>query len=1093
MTQILFQRADGKPAAPPLTLPPGRRRLSAIIKKHTQHRSRPTLAFVCRRKEKPLPLEHSHRLRETWSSTLVGPHDTVIVLYAPRGGGAGGGRGGGQNKGATIGLLVATVALAAIGQFWAIGAIAGALGTTAGVAGTIWAVGSTALLAGLGYFISKATKAKANTEQDNRPVYGVSGGGNLPRANDRIPAIFGRTWHNPDLAQPDFSIYDGDDQLLFKRLVIGCGKYALKSIRVAGVTMWTATGGLTPAFTGSDFQLIQPGGTSSLVPGAVDSVAAVGSNLLPKAAAFPNYAGPFAFSGSGRLQTRLQFDYTVQGSYGIIEGGKYDGKQYPANWGIVIEAAPCLPDGTPTGPFVAVHTAGAYGQFTRPQRYSVFVDLPLGRYTFRARNTGDPDTVEHSSGEFNFKVTNPIVWEGLRSHVPETIIREGVTELAMQIRSGAALSVTAFGEVEVEVQRILPVWYGGSTWIEEETSKAVWAATEILRDPRAGAGKSDSEIDLAAFEAKTGITFPNFSGVIRGPVSVYEALTTVLGVIRSSPIRLGHAWSMIRDEQKAVRKWVITRRQVLADTSNQVFTTDLRDGSADVVFEWFADGDPKRLQSRRKTFGTETDTPRRISLTGVTDEEHAVHMGTYAAATAYFRREKRAVSLEFSGRLILPSDKAMIDMWYFDRQVAVGIESRDGNTLRLTTDVNLHDPESLSIPELPYVVFRARDGLDWGPVQATIEGSRITLNEADVELAESVSGISIDDMLNTDTMADTSALIGDLTTLSESYLVRSVEFNGDNVQIEALVDHPGVWSALGEPIIVNPPPPSSGLENPALAIVSYIRAEAVQKNNALLMEWTIGRARNAPTYVVQISYDSWATYEEVSRGAVTSGSYPLREGSGVISVRAYGITPSGVRGPLVFTTFSYVPAVIDLGNAVNGSLAIEKFTDDIEPVLLVDGLPDPAGWVKPKNVFNIQDEKLYRITNDGWKPIFDISDIEGGAITETLIANDAITTPKIRANAVTADQLAANSVIAGKIQAGAVTANKINVTKLDAISADLGTILAGSININNRCIIAADGSITIMSASSGARMVILSSQILVYDASNVLRVRMGVW
>jgi len=66
-----------------------------------------------------------------------------------------------------------------------------------------------------------------------------------------------------------------------------------------------------------------------------------------------------------------------------------------------------------------------------------------------------------------------------------------------------------------------------------------------------------------------------------------------------------------------------------------------------------------------------------------------------------------------------------------------------------------------------------------------------------------------------------------------------------------------------------------------------------------------------------------------------------------------------------------------------------------------------------------------------------------------------------------------NNVIArGMIQAGAVTADKMSVTSLSAICATIGTL---------------------RTATSGARLEVTSSVIRVYDANNVLRVRLGVW
>lgn len=95
--------------------------------------------------------------------------------------------------------------------------------------------------------------------------------------------------------------------------------------------------------------------------------------------------------------------------------------------------------------------------------------------------------------------------------------------------------------------------------------------------------------------------------------------------------------------------------------------------------------------------------------------------------------------------------------------------------------------------------------------------------------------------------------------------------------------------------------------------------------------------------------------------------------------------------------------------------------------------------------------------------------------------------------AILADKIAAGAITADKITAGAVTAAKINVTNLAAISADLGAVTAGSLNINNKAIIAADGTVTIQNSASGQRLVVTNSLIQVYDASNVLRVRLGIW
>ncbi|MGX1786832.1 host specificity factor TipJ family phage tail protein [Bosea sp. NPDC055332] len=1066
MTQVLFRRCDGLEAGAPVVLPKGRPLLSVVVKKHAD-RSRPHIVSVCRRKHPLAVSDMSVRLRRDWSRTRLSKHDTVVIVYLPQGGGgAAAGGGGGRSKGLAIGLVVAAIALAAVGQFWGIAALNGALGlgATSAVGSTIWAAGTTALLAGGAYLLNKATQAKADKTED-RPTYGVAGGGNLPRSGDRIPVIYGRCWNSPDLSQPDYTTYDGDDQVLYKRLTIGCGKYSIKSIRVSGITMWTSDGGLTPPFSTAAIEPIAPGGTSSLVPGSVVSVAAVSNNQLPKVADFPNWAGPFDFGTDAPLQTKIQLDFSVpSGCYAVPDAGKFQGKQYSANWGVLFEYAPCDVDGVIIGAWSTLYTETQSTLSTRPIRYTRFVNVSSGRYAVRARNIGDPDHVAHSSGEFNADVTNIVVWEGLRSHHAETITRPGVTELAMRIRSGKALGVTSYGDVEVEASRILPVYYGGATgWVEEETDKAVWASVDALHNADYGASVPYSQIDLDRFKfyAENVDEFDRFSAVIRGPVSVHDAASTVLGVMRASPLRLGSIWTMVRDEPKAVRKHVISRRQILKDSSGQTFNLDLSDGSADVIVEWNVDGDPKRRREKRVTFGTQTLNPKRMAATGVTDSAHAIHIATWAAASAYFRRERRSLTTEMSGRLFLPNDSALIDNWYFDAYQAAGVVDRDN--LVLTVDAEM------ALPPSPYVILRARDGKEWGPVGVTQVGNRLTLNPADVTQAEALSGISLSNVINKQTQAFTTVVAGTLTEVQDAWLVRAISFSGDTqVGIEAVYDAPQVWDALGVPIVVPPPPPSSGLENDASVRVAWVRGKAVQKNGAMYMDWAVGRSTGAALYAVRISYDNWTTSEDVFRGPESSGTHPLREFEGTIRIRARGISATGLLGVEVESAFSLAPALFDLSNASPKTLQYKAFLDGMEPVAIVEVLPDLFGYDGPKFVTirepGADKPTLYRLSDDGtaW-------------------------------NKLAAEDYVANTITAAAIQAGAVKASAIDVDYLSAISADLGDILAGSLNINNRFQVAANGTVTINNATSGARLVITNSLVSVYDSSNTLRVRMGIW
>jgi hypothetical protein len=116
------------------------------------------------------------------------------------------------------------------------------------------------------------------------------------------------------------------------------------------------------------------------------------------------------------------------------------------------------------------------------------------------------------------------------------------------------------------------------------------------------------------------------------------------------------------------------------------------------------------------------------------------------------------------------------------------------------------------------------------------------------------------------------------------------------------------------------------------------------------------------------------------------------------------------------------------------------------------------------------------------------------ANSANMYIEDTIYAGAIQTNSLTSNQIAANAITVNELAAGAVTAAKIDVEELSAISAELGTITGGSIDIGSgKFQVASDGTVTIRNSSTGQRLVITNSLVEVYDASNVRRVRLGIW
>ena len=229
---------------------------------------------------------------------------------------------------------------------------------------------------------------------------------------------------------------------------------------------------------------------------------------------------------------------------------------------------------------------------------------------------------------------------------------------------------------------------------------------------------------------------------------------------------------------------------------------------------------------------------------------------------------------------------------------------------------------------------------------------------------------------------------------------------------------------------------------------------------------------------VEVYEGTSATFAAAVSIGFTSGNRFVRTGLGNNATRYYWVRSqdhsgnnSAFVGPVSATTF-----------LVEETDLTQSLIDTIEAagVSAVNSLP-ATGDFDGQIVFLLTDNTLYRWDETGgvWsKELY--TGIEDGSVTETSIANGSISTPKLQTNSVTAnqisagavttDKLVAGAVVANKIAAGAVTADKLNVNELSAITGVIGTFA---------------------SANSGARLVLQDDKIVVYDASNNVRVKIG--
>lgn len=902
MSLVLHRSDVGEDLREPLSLAPRRRRLWTILKQEARHRpkGRPYIVSVHRKGTILQPCDETRRLRKNWKTSLVGPHDTVVITYLPLGGAMAKQAGGG---GKAIGAAVAMIAIAVAAPYLvgALGAASAGLGSVLGTTGALTLTGkivAAGLVAGFGYLVSKATQPKAKKGADSgRPLYGVGGGGNVARAGDRIPVHYGRVWHQPDLSQPDYFVYNGDDQILFKKLTLGAGKYKIHSIRIGQALMWTENNGLRPPFTGAEIEFMQPGERSELVPGSVFSAENVTGIDLGYSDDPSPWSGPFPVTPPGVTTKRIQLDWSYPNGYWIRHPKKPNA--LPCPYGVEFQICDIDEDGNRVGNFRPLYKDEGEAVATRAVRKTHFATVPEGRYAVRARNI--TPRLAPPLEEQGVSAANAVMWDGLRAHLRNEPLKPGIQEISMKISAEAMGSTLTFSDVWIEMTRILPVW-NGAFWVEQETRKAVWAGLDVIRNQDYGGAYSDSKIDLPRFlhYANTVNQNDTFDGTIRGPVSVFEAASTVLGVIRAEPFLVGDTWTMIRDEPRAYQKHVISRRQIVKDSTGVDYDLDVSDGIADVILEYYRDGDPRRRAEVRATYGSETITPRLINGFGVTSHDHALALCRWFAATAYYRREARSLSVERLGRTFERNSPAMIDAWFVDPTQAAGVESRSGLTLTLDIDFTL--------PAGAHIVLRDQKGMEWGPVAITAgaEPRTVVLDADDVAVITEYTGRSLANIFGrSNRRLPVTVLIGTLQELSRPYIIRTAKPEGlSKAQITAVYDAPEVWIALGEQIPPAPPIREVILDESELApVLPWVRGHLVQKATAIVLEWSVAPARGCRRYRVDIRYGTEGAWQNVHNGEGTSGSYAVEYRPNVdLSIRAFAINGRDIPSDPVFTS-----------------------------------------------------------------------------------------------------------------------------------------------------------------------------------------------
>ncbi|CAO4196407.1 host specificity factor TipJ family phage tail protein [Methylorubrum extorquens] len=433
--------------------------------------------------------------------------------------------------------------------------------------------------------------------------------------------------------------------------------------------------------------------------------------------------------------------------------------------------------------------------------------------------------------------------------------------------------------------------------------------------------------------------------------------------------------SFVRDESRAEPRHILSRRQIVRDSAGATFKTKVEGG--DVIVEFDRDGDPRRPDEVRFSYGPATRTPKRYRVNGVRDGLHALKHATWLAAVAVFRGAERRITTEWDGRLVFPGDHVLSDLWFFKGKQTFGVASASGNVLALDVAANVP-------AEWGYGSIRQRDGREWGILRMRGVGPRgLELHPDDVSALAAQTGRSLANVLARDSQDPTTVVIGELTELQETYVARSaIPSDADRVQIEMVADDTRVWQLLDEQVIAPVPVNADNLAEPLIPQISVLHARCQRIETGIEVVWGVSTTRGARNYEADLSYDSGATWEVLSPyGPASSGRAQLRQSDQPVTVRARAFGRTGLPGDYVSTTFTTVAPLIDnsqvelrlppidyegltedVRNRIAYILEVERVANEKASDLLARVLA--AAAVGDANVAAIVYEKQERLTAD---------------------------------------------------------------------------------------------------------------------------------
>ncbi len=721
-------------------------------------------------------------LQRDWN-TMLAPEDVIQVVHLPRGG-------GNSSLGNILGaILAAVMAYFTFGMSLyasiAIGAVA-----YVGLS-LIGAPPPTASLGSLG-------------RDKQSPTYSLNAQSNEARLLEAIPRVYGRMRVWPDLASQPYGEYKGNEQYLYQLFSVSLGDVDIEKVFVEDNDL--------DSFEEAEYQVIKPGQAVTLFPDNVVTSSAV-SGLSMYGPDHEDYLelGPFIASPSGTRANYIGIDLSMPRGLGTVDN---KGNTQNRSVVFVFDWQEVDNNGTPVAGWNTLVQETVTMATTDAQMLSYKVAIPNKRVRIRGRRVSAEPT--------DTRAFDTISWVGLRAYLESTFIYPDVTLIAVAMRATNTLNSQTARKFSVIAKSLLQSWdpvngYSSAAF----TQNPAWIAMDILRNQNYGRGLETSRFNIQELYRLSQVYVSRndtFNGTFDTTTQLWDALTKVLRVGRTTPMPYGGVIDFIRDEPRTVPTAMFQPSNIVSGSFKTDYSFFTHETPDHVIVEYI---DPTKWEVATvecKLPGEPSDRPKTVELFGCTDRDQAWREGMYLAAANRDRRRQITFTTTKAG--LIPYYNSLVRVahdvpqWgYFGRVLSL---NPTNGRLR-TTEPIVFDGSPQHV-----IAFRKRDGSEDGPYVMTPDAS-LPDGEYGCFVQGSVqqrSLIYVSDGIREDL---TYYQCGPTQREGLRALLQSAKPNQDGTVALTLMNYADSVHAAENGGVIPPPPPASNLPiTPSAPIVDYV-------------------------------------------------------------------------------------------------------------------------------------------------------------------------------------------------------------------------------------------------------------------------------